>query len=61
MDKVVFDYVEKQRKKVPHYVVDKLLAWARSVELKGFRAIYTEELDDTVNLVLIAEVNKHDY
>lgn len=91
MDKVLFDDVEKQLKKVPYYVVDKLLAWARSVELKGlreirkipgyhdeplkgkwagqrsirltkgYRAIYSEEHDGTVNLVRLEEVNKHEY
>lgn len=91
MDKVVFDKVEKQLRKLPHFVVDKLLAWARSVELiglremrkipgyhdeplkgdrkgqrsvrlsKAYRAIYAEEADGTVNLVIIEEVNKHEY
>ena len=91
MDKVVFDKVDKQLRKLPHFVIDKLLAWAKSVELmgirdirkipgyydeplkgdrkgqrsirlsKGYRAIYTEEHDGTVNLVIIEEVNKHEY
>jgi len=91
VDKVVFDKVHKQLRKLPAYVVDKLLAWAKSVELKGlreirkipgyhdeplhgsrrgqrsirlskaYRAIYTEERDGTVNLVVIEEVNKHEY
>jgi proteic killer suppression protein len=91
MDKVVFDKVHKQLRKLPSFVVDKLLAWAKSVELKGlreirkipgyhdeplhgdrkgqrsirlskaYRAIYTEARDGTVNLVVIEEVNKHEY
>ena len=91
MDKVVFDRVQKQLKKVPTYVVDKLVAWAMSVEMKGlrhvrkipgyhdeplkgqrygersirltrsYRAIYIEEFDGTVNLVVLEEVNKHEY
>lgn len=91
MDKVVFDMVHKQLRKLPSFVVDKLLAWAKSVELKGlreirkipgyhdeplhgdrkgqrsirlskaYRAIYTEAHDGTVNLVVIEEVNKHEY
>jgi len=91
VDKVVFGKVEKQLRKVPGFVVDKLLAWAKSVELKGlreirripgyhdellkgdrrgqrsirltkaYRAIYSEEHDGTINLVVIEEVNKHDY
>ncbi|MBX2987856.1 MAG: hypothetical protein KF802_08150 [Bdellovibrionaceae bacterium] len=91
MDKVVFDKVHKQLKRVPDYVVDKLLAWAMSVEMKGlrevrkipgyhdeplkgprqgqrsirltksYRAIYEEEHDGTVNLVILEEVNHHDY
>lgn len=35
MDKVLFDKVEKQLWKVPAYVSNNLLVWARSVELKG--------------------------
>ena len=91
MDKVIFDKVEKQLKKVPVYVVDKLIAWAMSVEMKGlrevrkipgyhdeplkgqrsgersirltkaYRAIYTEEHDGTINVVILEEVNKHEY
>lgn len=91
MDKVVFDKVEKQLKKMPRYVVDKLMAWAVSVEMKGlrevrkipgyhdeplkgqrlgersirltkaYRAIYTEEHDGTISLVILEEVNKHEY
>ncbi len=91
MDKVVFDNVHKQLRKLPNFVVDKLLAWAKSVELKGlreirkipgyhdeplrgdrkgqrsirlskaYRAIYMEERDGSVNLVVIEEVNRHEY
>jgi proteic killer suppression protein len=91
MDRVLFNKVEKQLKKLPHFIVLKLLAWAKSVELKGlrevrkipgfhdeplkgnrigqrsirlskgYRAIYTEELDGQINLVVIEEVNKHEY
>lgn len=91
MNKVVFDKVQKQLKRIPHYVLDKLIAWARSVEIKGlhevrkisgyhdeplkgqrkgqrsirltkaYRAIYTEEHDGKVNLVILEEVNKHEY
>lgn len=91
MDKVVFDKVQKQLKKIPDYVVDKLMAWAMSVEMKGlrevrkipgyhdeplkgqrkgersirltkgYRAIYIEEHDGTINLVVLEEVNKHEY
>lgn len=39
MDKVVFDKVQKQLKKIPDYVVDKLMAWAVSVEMKGIREV----------------------
>lgn len=91
MEKVIFDEVQKQLKKLPDYVVDKLLAWARSVELKGlrevrkisgyhdeplkglrqgqrsirltksYRAIYVEEHDGFVNLIIVEEVSKHEY
>ena len=91
MDKVIFDKVRKQMKKLPEFVSVKLLAWAQSVELKGlreirkipgyhdeplhgdrkgqrsirlsraYRAIYTEEQDGSINLVIIEEVNKHEY
>lgn len=33
--RVVFDKVQKKLRKLPHYVVDKLIAWAKSVEMKG--------------------------
>jgi proteic killer suppression protein len=39
MDKVVYNKVEKQLKKLPHFVVFKLLTWAKSVETKGIREI----------------------
>ncbi len=91
ISKVVFDKIQKQLKKMPIYVVDKLIAWAMSVEMKGlrevrkipgyhdeplkgqrqgqrsirltkgYRAIYTEEENGTVNLVILEEVNKHEY
>lgn len=91
MDRAIFTKVDKQLKKLPQFIVLKLLAWAKSVELKGlrevrkipgyhdeplkgprqgqrsirlskgYRAIYIEELDGSVNLVIIEEVNKHEY
>lgn len=91
MDKVLFDKVEKQIQKLPSFIVQKLLAWAKSVEraglreirkipgyhdepLKGqrfgqrsfrlskaYRAIYSESKDGTINLIIIEEVNKHEY
>jgi toxin HigB-1 len=90
-EKVIFDKVEKQLRKVPEYVVDKLRAWAMSVELAGlnevrkipgyhdeplkgdrkgqrsirltksYRAIYTQERDGIINLIILEEVNKHEY
>ncbi|AGH95696.1 hypothetical protein A11Q_1480 [Pseudobdellovibrio exovorus JSS] len=39
MDKVVFDKVHKNIKKLPYFVIDKLIAWAKSVEMKGLREI----------------------
>lgn len=90
-DKVSFTKVEKQLKKLPSFIYLKLLAWAKSVELKGlreirkipgyhdeplkgtrqgqrsirlskgYRAIYTEEADGKINLIIIEEVNKHEY
>jgi proteic killer suppression protein len=34
----------------------------RSVRLtKGYRAIYVEEHDGTINLIILEEVNKHEY
>lgn len=91
MEKILFDKVQKDLKNIPTYIVDKLLAWAKSVELKGirsvrlipsyhdeplsgnrkcqrsirlskaYRAIYSEKSDGTINLIIIEEVNKHDY
>lgn len=91
MDQVIFTKVDRQLKKLPQFIVIKLLAWAKSVELKGlrevrkisgyhdeplkghrqgqrsirlskgYRAIYVEEMNGTVNLVIIEEVNKHEY
>lgn len=91
MDRVIFAKVNKQLKRLPQFIVLKLLAWAKSVELKGlrevrkipgyhdeplkghrqgqrsirlskgYRAIYIEDLDGSVNLVIIEEVNKHEY
>lgn len=91
MDKVHFERVEKQLRKIPPYVVEKLYNWARSVELKGlkeirkisgyhdeplkgprqgqrsirltkaYRAIYSEEGNGIINLIILREVNKHEY
>ena len=91
MDRVIFTKVDKQLKKLPQFIVIKLLAWAKSIELKGlrevrkipgyhdeplkgprrgqrsirlsqgYRAIYVEEENGSVNLVIIEEVNKHEY
>ncbi|WP_347357728.1 hypothetical protein [Bdellovibrio sp.] len=90
-EKVLFDKVFKQLRKLPGHVVDKLMAWAMSVEMKGllevrkipgyhdeplkgrrqgersirlskaYRAIYTEENNGTVKLIIVEEVHKHDY
>ncbi len=38
-DKVLFNNVEKQLKRLPQFIVLKLLAWAKSVELKGLREV----------------------
>lgn len=91
MDRVLLHKVEKQLRKLPIYVVDKLQMWARSVELKGinevrkipgyhdealkgnrkgqrsirltkaYRAIYVEEKEGCVSLIIVEEVNKHEY
>lgn len=91
MDRVIFDQVQKQLRKIPVYVVDKLMAWAMSVEMKGlrevrkisgyhdeplsgrrqgersirltksYRAIYQEEPEGVINLIILKEVNKHEY
>ena len=39
VNKVIFDKVQKQLEKLPEHVVEKLIAWARSVELKGLREV----------------------
>jgi proteic killer suppression protein len=39
MEKIVFDKVEKRLRKLPLYIVDKLMEWALSVELKGISEI----------------------
>lgn len=91
MDRVVFDRVHKDLRKIPNYILEKLMIWAKSVELKGirevrkipgyhdeplkgtregqrsvrlnrsYRAIYQEEHDGTISIVLVIEVNKHEY
>jgi len=91
MDQVIFTKVDKQLKKLPHFIVLKLLAWAKSIELKGIRevrkisgyhdeplkglrqgqrsirlskshrAIYVEEASGAINLIVLEEVNKHEY
>ncbi len=91
MDQVIFTKVEKQLKKLPQFIVLKLLAWAKSIELKGlrevrkiagyhdeplkgsrrgqrsirlskgYRAIYVEKVGGSINLIIIEEVNKHEY
>ncbi len=38
-DKVLFNNLEKQLKKLPQFIIKKLLAWARSVELKGLLSV----------------------
>jgi proteic killer suppression protein len=91
MISVDFHLVSKVLRKIPDYVVDKLNAWARSVEkhgirearkvpgyhdepLKGkrqgqrsirltkaYRAIYSEHKNGETEIILIEEVNKHEY
>jgi proteic killer suppression protein len=91
MYKVNFNKVQKELKKLPDYIVVKLLAWAKDVEkyglieirkvpgyhdepLKGhrkgqrsirlsksYRAIYTLDSLQAVRIVIIEEVNKHEY
>jgi proteic killer suppression protein len=83
--------VVKQLRKLPFFVLDKLNAWARSVEREGlrevrripgyhdeplkgdrtgqrsirltraYRAIYTESKDGEIEIVIVEEVNKHEY
>ena len=38
-NKVVFDKVEKDIKKVPHYILTKLRRWAEQVEQLGLREV----------------------
>lgn len=83
--------VEKDLKKLPHYIVEKLFIWAQSIEtdgmpvvrmvrgyhdepLKGsrvgqrsarlsraYRVIYTEHKNGDIEIIMVEEVNKHDY
>ena len=83
--------VERNIKKLPHYIVEKLFIWAQSIEtdgmqvvrmirgyhdepLKGartgqrsvrlsksYRVIYTEHKNGNIEIILVIEVNKHDY
>jgi proteic killer suppression protein len=39
MDKVVLDKVEKDLRKLPEFIVNKLRKWARDVELIGLEAV----------------------
>lgn len=39
MEKVIFDRVEKQLGKLPFYIVDKLIGWARTVEMHGLNEV----------------------
>ena len=39
MEKVVFDKIEKQLRKLLQFIVVKLITWAKSVELKGISEI----------------------
>jgi proteic killer suppression protein len=91
MDVVELDKVKKDLKKLPIFVVRKLLEWAKAVEIEGivevrkcsgyhdeplkgkrkgqrsirlsksYRAIYVEEKDGVINLIIVEEVNKHEY
>jgi toxin HigB-1 len=90
-NKVVFDKIKKDLKKLPDHILRKLQKWAEQVEMlglweikkipgyhdeplagdrkgqrsirlsKSYRAIYMEERDGNIELVLIIEVNKHKY
>ena len=83
--------VQKQLKKTPPWIKEKLLNWVKLIQregirevrkLKGYhdeplkgkrkgqrsirlsrswRAIYREEKDGTINLIIVEEINKHDY
>ena len=91
MDKVIFDRVKKDLRKLPAYIRVELYDWAKAVELeglrnirkcpsyhdeplkgerfgqrsiklsRGYRAIYSENKNGEINIILIEEVNKHDY
>lgn len=91
MTSVDFHLVSKALRKLPEFVVDKLNAWARSVEKQGirevrkvpsyhdeplkgqrkgqrsirltkaYRAIYTEHKNGELEIILVEEVNKHEY
>lgn len=39
MDKVDLSFVEKSIKKLPHYIVIKLLSWAKRVEIYGLEEV----------------------
>ena len=55
----------KEIRKLPGYHDEPLTGkrkGQRSIRLsKGYRAIYTVDKDDSVNIVKVQEVNKHDY
>ena len=91
MDRVILSNVQRQLRKVPSWIKDKIESWARLVQrdgvretrknkgyhdepLKGkrkgqrsirlsraWRAIYRQEKDGAINLIIVEEVNKHDY
>jgi proteic killer suppression protein len=88
---VELEKVKKKLKRLPRYVVKKLLQWAKDVEefglsevkkapgyhdepLKGrrkgefsirlsksYRAIYTVSKNLSIKVIIVNEVNKHDY
>jgi toxin HigB-1 len=90
-NKVVFDKIKKDLKRLPDHILRKLQKWAEQVEMLGlreikkipgyhdeplsgdrkgqrsirlsrsYRAIYIEEKDGSIELVIIIEVNKHKY
>lgn len=90
-NKVIFDGVQKDLKRLPDYILRKLQKWAEQVEMLGlreikkvpgyhdeplsgnragqrsirlsrsYRAIYVEEKDGTIELVIIIKVSKHNY
>ena len=65
MDKVIFDKVHKSLRKLPGYHDEPLKGdrlGQRSIRLnKAYRAIYIQEKDGAINLIIIEEVNKHEY